>query len=196
MRKLVQTFGALSNSIIQLQHVISKANLRKILFRWFIVVTAITLCALFLVKVPYSSFLPDNPVLFPYLPPPQGPSECYLETTVDDMTHAILGAARIPFKAERYKGQSFIFKEVKINEWTINRSTENYLTIGIIRFVAQNPSDLEKIKIGDTIEILGICAGTLNEWPIVTVFTNCLFFPAGTTPLPLPGGQPPLKGGY
>jgi len=139
------------------------------------------------------SYTPDTSVPFPYIPPPEG--LYYIEATPLGLHDALFSHYLDPLVAQVfYVGESFIFKNVRlggIERWR----TETYITTGDVQFWALFPSDLKELKVGDVVDIIGICGGISKEYPAVIVVTNCLFLPAGVAPLPLPGG-PVVIGGY
>jgi hypothetical protein len=137
------------------------------------------------------SHTPDTSVPFPYVPPPEGPEGYYLEATTDQLTSA-LTRDYYALDPVRYKGESFIFKNVVIKE---RRLVDTYLIVGLIQFQTQDPSDLKEFKEGYVVDIIGVCGGALEEGSPVIVFRNCQLLPAGVAPLPLPGG-PAIVDGY
>ena len=143
------------------------------------------------------SYTPDTSVPFPYIPPPE---EGYcIEATTDQLTEFIT-AGYGALNPNDFKGETFIFKNVVMKERGLG---DTYLMVSVIRFYPQDPADLKEFKEGDVVDIIGVCAGTLEtEWllgagfPYTMVMKNCQFLPAGVAPLPLPGGPAIVINGY
>ena len=139
------------------------------------------------------NYTPDTSVPFPYIPPPE---RYYIEATPQQLHDEFFSPYRDPFSAEvKYVGKSFIFKNIFIDKEILSRRHEAYVWIDLIQFVPHNPSDLQELKEGDMVDIIGVCAGMSKEYAAVVV-ANCRFLPAGLAPLPLPGGPAPVIGGY
>jgi hypothetical protein len=141
-------------------------------------------------------YTPGTAAPFPYVPPPEGPEGYYIKANTGSIEVSFISNYFHPFDAYGYKGQSFIFNRVEITNWIESRSTDTYLATEMIQFVARDPSDLKKFKVGDKIDIIGICDGMLEEYPVIIAFTDCLFLPSGLASLPLPGGPAPITSGY
>ena len=140
------------------------------------------------------SYTPNTSVPFPYIPPPEGVEGYYFEITPSDLAFCFLSHNLSQPRAEwLWKGENFIFKNVVIREWRLAKS-DTYLRASDVRFFPQNPSDLKDIRVGDVIDIIGVCDG-VPEGSLFVVIRNCQFLPAGLVPLPLPGG-PAIIVGY
>ncbi len=135
-----------------------------------------------------------NTAAFPYIPPPEG--NYYIQTTPQDLYNAFTSRYLDPLAAQAtYVGESFIFKNILIDEDILSRRHETYVFIDLFKLVPQNPSDLQELKEGERVDIIGVCMGLSKEYLGIEL-TNCLFLPAGVAPLPLPGGLAPITGGY
>ena len=135
---------------------------------------------------------PDTVAAFPYIPPPEGDAGYYIEATTDKLTLALMAAYSV-ITPDTYKGKDFIFKDVLIKE---SRLRDTYLMISVVLFQPQDPSDLNELKAGDMVDIIGVCDGALEEGSTIVVVKNCRFLPAGVVNLPLPGGPALISGGY
>ncbi len=181
---------------------------RRKLIRFLLLPIGIIGVPVIMLVVPLSYTL-DTSVPFSYVPPPEGDADYYIGTTVKAITSTFIGGYVSPFDAERYNGQSFIFKNVLITTKglttrrieTYSQSgellgweTETYLMSSIVQFVPQDLSKWQELKAGDIVDIICVCAGISKEYAVV-VITNCQFLPAGLAPLPLPGG-PAIVAGY
>ncbi len=155
------------------------------------------------------NYMPDTSVPFPYVPPPEGDMGGYMVSTVNDLTTAFQAHYTTPFVPEDFVGQSFMIKDVIIpargltTKWVefygqggelLGSGTMTYLIAGLIEFIPENPSRWQKLKADDVVDIIGVCAGTLQGYNNIIVFRNCRFLPAGVAPLPLPGGPAPVTG--
>lgn len=132
----------------------------------------------------------------PYIPPPAGNSNYYIEATTEGLWNEFLSHYSDTISAKiNYVGKSFIFKDILIDESKLNRRYESYILINLVQFVPRDPSELQELKEGDVVDIIGVCAGISDEYQMIVV-ANCQFLPAGLVPLPLPGGPPPLSPSY
>ena len=138
----------------------------------------------------------QDPFIPEYIPPPAGESRYYIETTTEGLWNEFLSQYSDTISAEiKYVGRSFIFKDILIDEYKLNRRYESYILINLVQFVPRDPSELQELKEGDVVDIIGVCAGISDEYQMIVV-ANCQFLPAGLVPLPLPGGPPPLSPSY
>ena len=145
------------------------------------------------------SYMPDTSVPFPYIPPSGGNAGDYLQTTPEALSVLLMGGYNNVPSALVYKEESFIFKNIEIEEWMLEwklGKEKTYLYHSNVMFFPKDPSGLKKLKVGDKVDIIGVCVGISEEWPSMTVMLNCQFLPAGLVPLPLPGGPAPITGGY
>jgi len=92
-----------------------------------------------------------------------------------------------PAADEMFTGRAIIIKNIKLTEEMMKTKT-NINIGGCIIIELQNTSDLERIKVGDVVDIVGKCMG-VSEDRYVVVVKDCLIQPAGLFPLPLPGGE-------
>ena len=181
---------------------------RRKLIRFLLLPIGIIGVPVIMLVVPLSYTL-DTSVPFSYVPPPEGDADYYIGTTVKAITSTFIGGYVSPFDAERYNGQSFIFKNIEIAHSEIvtreiqlyilgkglaDTETETFLMSGNVQFVPQDLSKWQELKAGDIVDIICVCAGISKEYAVV-VITNCQFLPAGLAPLPLPGG-PAIVAGY
>jgi len=67
--------------------------------------------------------------------------------------------------------------------------------INLVQFVPRDPSELQKLKDGDRVDIIGTCNGLSDKYLYIIV-GNCQFLPTGAAPLPLPGGPAPISPSY
>ncbi len=153
-------------------------------------ITAITLSI-----VGVFNYKPDTSVPFSYIPPPA--EGYYIEATMEQLTDEFFSHYLDPATAgDRFIGKSFIFKDILMDEAILDRRHETWIIIrGLVQFVFQDPSDLQKLKEGDRVDIIGVCVGISKEYELIVV-SNCKFLSAGVAPLPIPGGSALLIGGY
>ena len=186
LRRLLASVKAISDRYMVMP---GKNLIRFLLPAVIIAFVAGSLVALF-------SYSPSIAAPFPYVPPPEGPEGYYIKANAGSIEASFISKYFRPFDAYGYEGQSFIFNRVEITDWIESKSSDTYLATEMLQFVARNPSDLKKFKVGDKIDIIGICAGMLEEYPVIITFTDCLFLPSGLAPLPLPGGPAPITSSY
>jgi hypothetical protein len=143
------------------------------------------------------NYSPDTSPDFPFIPPPVGERQnYYLEITPEALWEEFLSPYSDVFIAENmYKGRSFIFKNILIDENKLKWRYDDYIVIDLVQFMARNSSELQKLKEGDRIDIIGVCVG-LSEKNVYVIVGNCQFLPAGAAPLPLPGGPAPIGPTY
>jgi len=143
------------------------------------------------------NYTPDTSLFFPYISPPLGEEQSYYwESTVDNLWNTFFSPyGDMELARVTYLSQSYIFKDILIRDYILDRIFENYFIFNSIKFIPINSSELYKLKIGDMIDIIGFCA-SLDEGNDYIIVVNCQFFPAGFVPLPLPGGPAPISGGY
>ena len=117
-----------------------------------------------------------------YLPPKYLTA---IEITAFDLVHAYQHpASRIDAEA-LLTGKVIIVKNIEITEEVINNSTETYLNWGYTLYI--NPSDLsdlDRLNIGDKIDVVGICLG-IPAGKTAVVLDQCIIESAGIMPLPL-----------
>jgi hypothetical protein len=115
------------------------------------------------------NYRPDTSVPFPFISPPQGPETACLVTTVEAIAKSFVTSYVTPFKAESFKGQGFMFQMVSISANCEGSSkTDGSLYVNIAQFVARNPSDITKLKAGDSLDV---CTGVSKESLAMIVFT-------------------------
>ena len=150
-----------------------------------------TLGILIIIILPLS-YKPDTSAPFPFIAPP--PNGYHIETSPNEIQTAFFSNYVDPKTAEMLIGESLIFKNVSFTESLVSMKTETSITMGFVQFVAQNPSDLRKLKAGDKVDIIGICTGRSEELSLMVVIEECQFLPKGLAPLPLPGGPAVIIG--
>ena len=185
---------------------ISAHNQRHRSSKRFLLIAVSIVCVLVISLAGVFSYTPDTSAPFPYIPPPEGPDCVYIATTTDAFLLSIVGSYEYPMTPyETYRGKSFIFKAVQVpkdtlqaekNETYAQGRAESFLQIGYFRFVPQDSRELMKLKVGEVVDIIGVCDGLAEGFTTIFVFNNCRFLPAGVAPLPLPGGPALISGGY
>lgn len=155
-----------------------------------IAILALSLVGLF-------NYTPDTSVPFPYIPPLDMPPEgYYIEATIQHISDQFyLSYHDVELESARYIGKSFIFNNILIDDLILKARTETYIFISHVQFVPQYPSELENLKEGDVVDIVGVCMGVSEATAYVWV-TDCRFLPAGLVQLLVPGGTTPMPGGY
>lgn len=152
-----------------------------------------------MVVVPLT-FTPNTSAAFPYIPPPEGSEGYYIQVDALSLSISFLGAYGGVEPNPVALGKSVIFKNVKIEEFMLElklAGNEPYLYESDVIFYPKDTQDLKKLKVGDKVDIIGVCEGLSEEYKTITIVSNCQFLPAGLVPLPLPGGPAPISGlGY
>lgn len=160
----------------------------------------VVLAAVLLLLVPILPILtgcasPRGEAPFPFVTPPEGVD--YIEVDPYDLGTAYLTryGGGVGVADNLYKGKSFIFKDILVTEQMLEYSDGSSIYIYYTHCIAQNPSDIQKLHVGDRIDVLGYNAGWSYEHMQIE-FTGCQFFPAGVVPIPLPGSPGPIVIGY
>ena len=98
---------------------------------------------------------------------------------------------------EKYNGKVFVFKNIEVLESTLDVSGSDYLWIDSIKCRAANPGDINKLKPGQVVDIVGMMQGIADSsgQPGALLMTECFFLPAGSLALPVSGG-PAFNPGY
>jgi hypothetical protein len=143
------------------------------------------------------NYKPDTLPDFPFIPPPAGENQkYYFEITTEALWDEYLSPYSDSVTAEvRYTGNSFIFKNILIDENKLKWRYDDYIVIDLIQFVPRDTWGLKKLKEGDVVDIIGICVG-ISDKNVYVIVGNCQFLPANLVPLPLPGGPAPIKPSY
>ena len=93
-----------------------------------------------------------------------------------------------PTADEAFTGKAIIMKNIKITEEMIETRTKSFFKVN--NYVLIKPLDLSqmgKIKVGDMVDILGLCKGISDQW-VAVVLEDCFIEPSGILNLPLKNG--------
>lgn len=92
--------------------------------------------------------------------------------------------------AERiFNDKVIIIKNMEITEEIIRDSTEEYLNWGYTLYARPSDlSDLDRLSMGDKIDIVGVCQG-IAPGKIPVVLNQCIIESAGIIPLPISGEE-------
>ena len=144
----------------------------------------------------------DAPV--PYIPPSY---YACIQVTLDELLKNYFAHYGNLYTAEQtYNGQVFVFPGVSIfsPSMILNKDT---FQMGNAEFTSLQPGAVGQLKVGEYIDIVGVCRGPMPEcqdtpidsWfnpdgsPIIPIvpgwlyFTDCIFLPQGSVALPAPG---------
>jgi hypothetical protein len=88
-----------------------------------------------------------------------------------------------------YDGKIFIFKSVKVTKYMIDNSSEGYVWIDLIKCYPMEVSALSGIKVGDTVDVVGVNAGLCPDFAGALKFSDCFFLPSGSVQIPAPGSD-------
>ena len=118
----------------------------------------------------------------PYVPPKYLTA---IEVTAFDLVYAYQKPQTRAAAERLFNDKVIIIKNIEITEEIIRDSTERYLNWGYsILFKPSNLSDLDRLRVGDKIDIVGICQGIAAGITTV-VLDRCIIEPAGVLSLPL-----------
>ena len=102
----------------------------------------------------------------------------------------------LPTADEAFTGKAIIMKNIEITEGMVETRTKSFFKVNDDLLI--KPLDLsrvEELRVGDTVDILGLCKGISDKWAAV-VLEDCIIEPAGRLNLPLDDGQATLGLAY
>ena len=102
----------------------------------------------------------------------------------------------MPTADEILTDEPIIIKKIEVSEEMLKTRTNSLIKAADnIIIEAPKDSDLDKLKVGQLVDILGICKGISNEWSAV-VLKDCFIEISGRLQLPLEGDTTQVLFGY
>jgi hypothetical protein len=115
----------------------------------------------------------------------------YTEITFSQLDDLLYG--QVINKEDEWRewvGNYIIIKDIKIDKYALDTRMEDHIYLTFIKCIAKKPADLNKLKEGDVIDLIGVFVDvplSVDENIGVVVLGNCQFLPSGLYPFPLPG---------
>jgi hypothetical protein len=121
---------------------------------------------------------------------PAGYYNCSV-TTPADLCRAYFGRYHnISAAQAEFDNQIFVFKNVVITGDELKYATDDYLWLdNIIQCYFLTSGNLQRLKAGDEVDVVGVDAGLSKDYKNLLVFTGCIFLPAGSVQIPAPGSS-------
>ncbi len=100
-----------------------------------------------------------------------------------------------PIPGEAYRGQIYVLKNYLVTDYMLRDRKNGFIWIDMIKCYPLNPSDLNNVKLGGMIDVVGINMGPeLENYTEYAdgdlIFKDCVFLPSGSVKLPSDtGGQ-------
>ena len=126
--------------------------------------------------------------------PPMIPMAYYqcMEATPKDLADSYFSPYGNRWLAEfLYTDQKFVFKNIKVDKQMLQTKGSNYIWVdNTIKCVAISADAVSKLKVGQSIDIVGVMRGIPKEaeTQYSLLMTDCYLLPAGSLALPLSGG--------
>lgn len=97
---------------------------------------------------------------------------------------------------EAFTGKAIIIKNIEITEEMIETGAKSFFKVnGNVLIKPQALSIMEELKVGEVVDILGLCKGISDEWAAV-VLEDCIIEPAGRLNLPIEEDRASNGAGY
>ncbi len=125
------------------------------------------------------------PVIVPYLPPIYYQCMSVLPMEIQLAYYSQYGNHA---EAEVYTGKTFVFKDLLVDLYMLRELNKGWLWADLTKCPILNLDVAKKLRSGDRVDIVGICAGRdLSQSPGL-VFKDCYVLITGSVRLPAPGG--------
>jgi len=88
-----------------------------------------------------------------------------------------------------YNDRYYVFKDVLVQEWTIQDLENGWIWLDYVRCELVNPEEMSKYKMGDRIDVVGFNTGPNMDdlRNKMLIFTGCYVLPPGVIQLPSEG---------
>ncbi len=88
-----------------------------------------------------------------------------------------------------YDNKVYVFKDMTVDTWLIREAAQGILWADMIECPVVNVEAAQKLKIGDHLDLVGICLGPKELTDNQLLFKDCYVLPAGVLQLPAAGGS-------
>ena len=128
-----------------------------------------------------------NQAIVPFIPPnyynclevgPDAILTAYYSTTYGNYS----------VSCQSYNDTPFIFKKIVVDQTMLLHKDEDTFMVSTIKCTALQHGAVDKLKVGNVIDIVGMNRGPLPDNPGWLLMTDCIFLPADSIQLPAPGG--------
>jgi hypothetical protein len=85
----------------------------------------------------------------------------------------------------KYGNQPFVFKNVTITKEMLIDKRENCIWVGVVKCVAMNQSDTNRLKVGIAVDVAGMNRGIIPGNALL--MDSCIFIPVGQVEFPIQG---------
>ncbi len=122
-----------------------------------------------------------------YIPP--GYYNCTVTTPVN-LCKAYFESSHNITAGLEYTNQVFVFKNMVITKDELKSATDGYLWLeNLVQCYFLIGGNLQRLKVGERVDVVGVDAGPSKEYDNLLVFTGCIFLPAGSVQIPAPGSS-------
>jgi hypothetical protein len=131
--------------------------------------------------------------------PPYIPAEYYncVESYPTELIHAYFaGYGEIWGPMQKYNDKVFVFKDNIIDAWMVRELDKGWLWLDLIKCPIVNIEDMQKYKIGDKIDVVGLNLGPEDIKTPGLTFKDCYVLPCGSINLPADGTGGAVGPGY
>jgi hypothetical protein len=126
----------------------------------------------------------------PYIPPNYYASQLVLPF---DLSNIYWSPYITRSDAAKLHGNIYVFKDLKVNDITMASIKEGYVWVDLIKAYALNPANLKELRLGESIDVVGVLAGPCNDFPKSLTFSACVFLEAGSVSMPVGGDGSSLQ---
>ncbi len=113
-----------------------------------------------------------------------------IEVKPADLTWDYFGNYADRWLADRkFTGKTFIFKNITVTSYSLENKDEGFMWVEQLRCAEAKEGDIAKLKVGEQIDIIGVNRGVPPQEYWALLITDCIFVPADSLGLPLPGGD-------
>jgi len=131
--------------------------------------------------------------------PPYIPAAYYscIESYPEELVHAYFaGYGEIWGPMQKYNDKVFVFKDTLVDAWVVRELDKGWLWLDLIKCPIVNIEDMEKYKIGDRFDLVGLNLGPEDIKNPGLTFKDCYILPCGSVQLPAEGTGGAVGPGY
>jgi hypothetical protein len=110
-----------------------------------------------------------------------------------DLESSYNRASRNPLEAETlYNGQVYVFKDLLVDRYMLKDLEDGWIWADLIKCRIIDLDYAKKLKIGDQVDIVGVCMGRDLSISPSLYFRDCYILLTGSVQLPAPGADIPF----